>query len=429
LSLPGPTAPLADWIDWLIPANAAISTAATSLSDDSSDQWWVTETQLRITSVLALICDYTPWVLPEYRPLREVPALDLLREADSLSIDSAAVFSEALEARLVQSSVTLANDPPLVLLCERLRASLPKATHNLRALAAGLHAIAFQVENIAEETDFSFLVNPERRMLSVGYDVTEQKLHPACYDMLASEARLATFLTVARGELPQQSWLSLGRSHTRAFKRFLLLSWTGTMFEYLMPALWMRSYPDTLIARTLTACVQVQRAFARSLNIPWGISESGFASKDDTGHYQYRAFGIPQTALKFDANAGPTVSPYSTFLALSVDSPEAIRNLRRMADAGWVGAFGFYEAVDYANSPGRPVVVREWMAHHLGMSLLAILNLLDGNVVQRWFHANPLVQSTELLLNELPARNAILEATANEFAPITAQAKQTNRLA
>jgi hypothetical protein len=429
LSLPGPTAPLADWIDWLIQANAAISTAATSSSDESADQWWVTETQLRINSVLALICDYTPWVLPEYRPLREVPALDLLGEADSLSIDSAAVFSEALEARLVQSSVTLANDPPLVLLCERLQASLPKATHNLRALAAGLHAIAFQVENIAEETDFSFLVNPERRMLSVGYDVTEQKLHPACYDMLASEARLATFLTVARGELPQQSWLSLGRSHTRAFKRFLLLSWTGTMFEYLMPALWMRSYPDTLIARTLTACVQVQRAFARSLNIPWGISESGFASKDDTGHYQYRAFGIPQTALKFDANAGPTVSPYSTFLALSVDSPEAIGNLRRMADAGWVGAFGFYEAVDYANPPGRPVIVREWMAHHLGMSLLAILNLLEGNVVQRWFHANPLVQSTELLLNELPARNAILEAMANEFAPITAQAKQTNRMA
>jgi hypothetical protein len=254
-------------------------------------------------------------------------------------------------------------------------------------------------------------------MLSIGYDVTEQKLHPACYDMLASEARLATFLTVARGDLPQQSWLNLGRSHTCAFSRFLLLSWTGTMFEYLMPALWMRSYPDTLIARTLIACVQVQRAFARSLNIPWGISESGFARKDDTGHYQYRAFGIPQTALKFDANAGPTVSPYSTFLALSVDSVEAIRNLRRMSDAGWVGAYGFYEAADFANSPGRPVVVREWMAHHLGMSLLAILNLLEGNIVQRWFHANPLVQSTELLLNELPARSAILKAMVKELPP------------
>ena len=429
LSPPGPTAPVADWIDWLIPADAAISAAATSSSDDSAEQWWLTETQLRITSILALICDYTPWVLPEFRPLREVPVLDLLREADSLSIDSAAVFSELLEVRLVQSSVTLAKDSPLVLLCERLRASLPNATRNLRALAAGLHTIAREVENIAEETEFSFLVNPDRRMLSVGYDVAEQQLHPACYDMLASEARLATFLSVARGDLPQQSWLNLGRSHTRAFSRFLLLSWSGTMFEYLMPALWMRSYPDTLIARTLTACVQVQRAFARSLNIPWGISESGFARKDDTGHYQYHAFGIPQTALRFDANAGPTVSPYSTFLALSVDSLEAIRNLRRMADAGWVGVYGFYEAADYANSPDRPVIVREWMAHHLGMTLLAILNLLDGNIVQRWFHANPLVQSAELLLNELPARSAVLRAMVKEFAPITtAQAKPSNRL-
>jgi hypothetical protein len=372
---------------------------------------------MRITAIHSLLCDYTPWLLPEYKPLRDAPGLDLLREAETHSIESAAAFSEALEARLGQTSDSLAKDSPLLALCEQLRASLPESTRNLHALAVGLHAIAFQVEKFAEETEFSFLVNPDRRMLSVGYDLTERRLHPACYDMLASEARLATFLTIARGELPQQSWLNLGRSHTRAFSRFLLLSWSGTMFEYLMPALWMRSYPDTLIARTLTACVQVQRSFAASLNIPWGISESGFARQDCAGHYQYFAFGIPQSALKFDANAGPTVSPYSTFLALGVDSPQAIRNLRRMADAGWVGAYGFYEAADYANSPERPEIVREWMAHHLGMSLLAILNLLHGNIVQRWFHANPLVQSSELLLNELPARKAVLEAMARDFAP------------
>jgi hypothetical protein len=427
-SLPSPLAPVADWIDWLIPAAAAVSAAAAAPSTDGEEQWWLTETRQRITAIVSLICEYTPWLLPQYKPIREMPGLDLLREADALPIDGAAVFSEALEARLAQTSVTLAEDSPLFGLCEQLRVSLPAAARNLRALAAGLLSIAFQAERFAEETEFDFLVNPDRRMLSVGYDVAEQRLHPACYDMLASEARLATFLSVARGDLPQQSWLNLGRSHTHAFGRFLLLSWTGTMFEYLMPALWMRSYPDTLIARTLTACVQVQQAFARSLKIPWGISESGFARKDDAGHYDYHAFGIPQAALKCDANAGPTVSPYSTFLALSIDSPEAIRNLRRMQDAGWVGAYGFYEAADYANSPGGPVIVREWMAHHLGMSLLAMLNLLHGNIVQRWFHANPLVQSTELLLNELPARSAVLQATAREFAPIRmAQAKLSDR--
>ena len=416
-SLPSTTASVADWIDWLIPADAAISAAAESPTTNRAKQWWTSETQLRIIAILSLLCDYTPWLLPKYKPLRDVPVLDLLRESDAHSIESAAAFSEALEALLDQASATLAKDSPLLVLCEQLRTSLPKSSRNLHALAAGLHAVAFQAESFAEETEFKFLVNPDRRMLSVGYDVIERQLHPACYDMLASEARLATFLSVARGDLPQQSWLNLGRSHTRVFSRFLLLSWTGTMFEYLMPALWMRSYPDTLIARTLTACVQVQRAFAHTLNIPWGISESGFARKDDAGHYQYRAFGIPQAALKFDAHAGPTVSPYSTFLAINIDSREAIRNLRRMADAGWVGAYGFYEAADYANSPERPVIVREWMAHHLGMSLLAILNLLHGGIVQRWFHANPLVQSSELLLNELPASNAVLGAMVREFAP------------
>jgi hypothetical protein len=243
--------------------------------------------------------------------------------------------------------------------------------------------------------------------------------------MLASEARIATFLAVARGDLPQQSWLNLGRGHTRAFGRFLLLSWTGTMFEYMMPALWMRSYPDTLIARTLASCVQVQRAFAHSLHIPWGISESGHSIKDDAGHYQYHAFGIPQTALKFDATAGPTVSPYSTFLALNVNAIQAMSNLHRMANDGWVGAYGFYEAVDYAPSTESPVIVREWMAHHQGMSLLAIVNLLHGNVVQQWFHANPLVRSAELLLNELAPRKAILKAKAKQSDPLRIGAEKT----
>ena len=417
-SLPGPAATVAEWIVWLPGADAALSAAAATPTADREDPWWLDETQHRVAAVLTLLHDYTPWLLPEYWPLRELPELDLKQEGDTLSIDAAAAFSELLDARLARTWVTLDKNSPLLVLCEQLRASLPEATRNLRALATALRTIAHRAENFAQETEFSFLVDPGRRMLSVGYDVAAQQLHPACYDMLASEARVATFLSVARGDLPQQSWLNLGRSHTRAFSRFLLLSWTGTMFEYLMPAIWMRSYPDTLIAHTLTACVQVQRAFARSLNIPWGISESGFSRKDDAGHYQYQAFGIPQTALKFDSTSGPAISPYSSFLALGVDSLEALRNLHWMADAGWVGAYGFYEAADYACSPGSVVIVREWMAHHQGMSLLAILNLLHGNIVQRWFHANPLVRSTQLLLNELPARKAVLRAKVKEFVPI-----------
>jgi len=252
--------------------------------------------------------------------------------------------------------------------------------------------------------------------------VRAQKIHSACYDMLASEARVATFLAIARDELPQQSWFKLGRDHTQAFGQFILHSWTGTMFEYLMPALWMRNYPDTLISRTLEACVRAQRAFAGSFNIPWGISESGNASRNDSGHYGYLAYGIPQTAVFTDATAGPVISPYSSFLALGIDSLSALRNLRRMSSAGWVGAYGFYEAADFIASTAKPTLVREWMAHHQGMSLLAVLNLLHEGAAQRWFHANPLVQATELLLHELPVSDSVLRAKLQESAPIRAAA-------
>jgi hypothetical protein len=418
ITLPGPSATFADWINWLPAADAALSAALAAPSHDQSDQWWLTETKHRVSAILTLLKDYTPWMLPEYGELGALPDFNLIGAGDAPSIDTAAAYTEALGVRLTQIEAKLGNDSQLHALSEQLRGSLPAATCKLRALSASLRAIAYRAERLADDTEFSFLVDLGRRLLSVGYDVAGQRLHPACYDLLASEARIAAFLSVARGDLPQQSWLSLGRGHTRAFGQFLLLSWTGTMFEYLMPSLWMRSFPDTLIARTLTSCVKVQRAFAQSLNIPWGISESGFSRRDDGGHYEYHAFGIPETALKLDADAGPTVSPYSTFLALNVDPHQALQNLHRMADMGWVGAYGFYEAADYAKSPGKAVIVREWMAHHQGMSLLAILNLLHGNIVQRWFHANPLVRSAELLLNELPARKAVLKAKAKESNPI-----------
>jgi len=217
--------------------------------------------------------------------------------------------------------------------------------------------------------------------------------------------------------MQQQGWFKMGRIHTFAFGRSVLLSWTGTMFEYLMPALWMRSYPETLVSRSLSAAVAIQRAFAREHNIPWGISESGYAQKDDAGHYHYQAFGIPQIALKWDAIAGPVISPYSTFLALGVDSVEAMRNLRRMANSGWVGAYGFYEAADYSSSTKEPQLVREWMAHHQGMAILAALNLLCDDKVQQWFHANPQFQAVELLLHEKPIREAALKAEQKKFAP------------
>ncbi len=414
VALPGTSSTMQQWVRWVADTEAAIarSNAAQSstLTMDDDAVWWPQETLKRISSARALIRGYLPWLDPEFDTLRDIPELAVDDQAFAVTVEGAIGFAEALGGKLDQRLESTATDDPQRLELDRLRKLLPATVRNLRALERGLRSIAISAERLAAAMEFGFLIDPSRRLLSIGYDTSKQVLLDSCYDRLASEARVATFLAIARGELPKESWFKLGRDHTLAFGCYTLLSWTGTMFEYLMPALWMRRYHDTLISRTLDSCVSVQRAFAGSLQLPWGISESGESRKDDAGHYQYHAFGVPQLALSYAATAGPVISPYSSFLALGVDSIEALRNLRRMVSAGWVGSHGFYEAADFSKSSSKPILVREWMAHHQGMSLLAVLNLLNDNIVQRWFHASPLVQSTELLLHEAPIHKAMLKA-------------------
>ena len=422
-AMPGPAAPVEDSIAWLQSAEEALAAAATSLKTQLRNTWWYSETVHRVGATRSLIRNYAPWMLPEFEKLRKVPELGMARAA-SLSLEDSVPFAAGLESRLINAQNMLVREPDLLPLVEELRRTLPATVKNLRTLIAGLRAIAQEAQRLAEETEFGFLVDPNRQILSIGYEMSKQKTHEACYDMLASEARIATFIAVARGDLRQESWFKLARDFASAFGQYLLLSWTGTMFEYLMPSLWMRSYSNTLISRTQAACVAVQRAFGRSLGIPWGISESGSARKDDAGHYHYHAYGVPQIALWFEATAGPVISPYSSFLALGVDCVEALHNLRKMESMGWVGPYGFYESADYIASLRRPELTREWMAHHQGMALLAVVNLLHDNVMQRWFHSNSLVQSAELLLHEMPTSIGVIRRRLQEFAPVTA-AKQT----
>jgi cyclic beta-1,2-glucan synthetase len=375
--------------------------------------------------------DYLPWLLPEFAPLRASLQSDpklALKTAHKTGVDEktelhspqeALILAESLAARLASTSP--AGDASTAETRERFGAALQTARRNLEALISSLQSVGRDAERLAEDTDFSFLVEPGRQILSIGYDAGTHTINPSNYDLVASEARIATYLAIASGHMPQQSWFKLARDHTFAYGQFVLLSWTGTMFEYLMPALWMRSYPGTLIANTQEACVEVQKEYAQSLNIPWGISESGYAKKDDAGHYQYHAFGIPRIALSEDAKAGPVISPYATFLALPVDTAGALENLRRMASAGWVGPYGFYESADFQASLSKPALVREWMAHHQGMSLLAVVNLLCDNVVERWFHENALVLSTERLLHEVPMSKAMMKSRLYELAPVTGE--------
>ncbi len=394
-----------EWLIWVQYAMRELPAKPLDPGRRSKD-WWAGETGRRLDAIQTLVGAYLPWLHPSFAPLRDLLPVLPSERIDSLSIDDAIQFAQQTESRLLSTIGTASEQDCL---SNRFYAALETAQRNLLSLKRDLHNIALQAEQLATDTEFSFLLHPDRQVLSIGFDVRRGKLHDACYDMLASEARMATFIAIARNEIPQRIWFRLAREYTKAYGRYVLQSWTGTTFEYLMPALWMRFYPGTILGESFAACIQVQRAFARKLRIPWGISESGMARKDDGGHYLYRAFGIPAIAVSAESTAGPVVSPYSTYLALCVEPKYAVRNLRRMTSAGWMGDYGLYEAGDFSVSMRNCELVREWMAHHQGMSLIAILNCLKDDVAQQWFHGNPAIESAELLLSELAPSHARLK--------------------
>lgn len=273
--------------------------------------------------------------------------------------------------------------------------------------ASRLRAIAARADRLVAAMDFAFLYQRKKKLLSVGFDVGAGRLEPSSYDLLASESRIAAFIAIAKGDVPQEAWFHLGRRHTVFGGDRVLVSWTGTMFEYLMPALWMRHYRDTIMQQSMEAAVNVQCAYAKDMGVPWGISESGCLSAEP-GRYGYAAFGIPELAMKRMEEEPAVISPYSSFLALHVAPVSAARNLRTMERLGWYGKYGFYEAADYTQ--GDAEMVRSWMAHHLGMSLLAVCNLMYENPMQRYFHAEPQVLATELLLHERVPSAVTVEA-------------------
>jgi hypothetical protein len=280
----------------------------------------------------------------------------------------------------------------------------------LEDIASRLESVVSACDRLSEEMSFAMLADKDRNLLSIGYDVAAQKLNKSCYDLLASEARAATFIAVARDEAPQESWFRLGRQHTICEKETVLISWTGTMFEYLMPAIWMKSHHDTLLDRTVRSAVRAQQSYGASRGVPWGISEAAYSKTDEQGIYQYAAFGVPGLALSVARAGSLVVSPYSSCLALIVDPATAVENLLLMERKGWLADYGFYESADYTGSPGRAFfprkyeLVRCWMAHHQGMSLAAVCNVLHDKPFQRWFHADRLVQASETILQERPLR-------------------------
>ena len=289
-------------------------------------------------------------------------------------------------------------------------------------LAAELTEIAETCDRLVRDMDFRFLYRKRRKALAVGYDLSSGRAEPSHYDLLASEARIATFIAIAKGDIPQEAWFRLGRAYTLFRGERILLSWTGTMFESLMPVLWLRHYPGTILEQSTRAVVRAQREYAQRKGVPWGISESACFAGENR-EFGYAPFGIPELALQRTESEALVISPYSSFLAIAVDPPAALKNLRQMEEFGWSGRYGFYEAVDYTHSGGE--VVRSWMAHHQGMSLLAICNLLFENPIQGYFHAEPQTLATELLLHERVPRTVVAEPetlSARPLDPLQAEA-------
>jgi hypothetical protein len=214
------------------------------------------------------------------------------------------------------------------------------------------------------------------------------------------------FCAVAKGEVPQETWFQLKRSYRSYGAEDVLLSWSGTTFEYLMPCLWMKTYPATLLDRGVCAAIRGQQIFARENRVPcWGISESSCNQRNPDGHYRYHAFGVTPLTLHTDDCSGDLViAPYATFLALSFDTQNSVRNFRKMIELGWTSEYGFYEAADFTprrvSSGHSHELVRNWMAHHQGMCMLAAANALCDCAMQRRFHAEPRVAATERLLHE-----------------------------
>jgi cellobiose phosphorylase len=272
-----------------------------------------------------------------------------------------------------------------------------------RARRADIERLALECEDLAR-MDFTFLYDEARHVLAIGYNVDERQRDASYYDLLASEARLTTFVAIAQGQMPQESWFALGRLLTSTADRPALLSWSGSMFEYLMPMLVMPSYDHTLLDETCRAAVQRQIEHGRRLRLPWGISESGYNAVDASHNYLYRAFGVPGMGLKRGLAEDVVVAPYASALALMVAPEAACQNLMRLATDGLLGPYGLYEAIDY--TPARMprgqsfVVVRSFMAHHQGMSLVALGDCLLGRPMPARFASDPKFQATLLLLQE-----------------------------
>ena len=302
----------------------------------------------------------------------------------------------------------------------KLRAELEDCRNTNAETCGELDTLAGRLGALADAMDFGFLFDAERRLFAIGYSASNVRLDTSHYDLLASEARLASLVAIAKGDVPQEHWFRLGRPRTLTAGRPVLLSWSGSMFEYLMPLLVTKLYRGTLLSETCHAAVAKQIAYGKERDVPWGISEAAYNVMDLGMTYQYRAFGVPGLGLKSGLAEDLVVAPYASVLALLIEPKSALANLKQLCLENLEGVYGYYESVDFTAShlpPGRrSVIVKAYMAHHQGMSLVALDNVLHDQPMQRRFHVDPRIKATALLLEErVPSSTPLVNIPAVEM--------------
>ena len=366
----------------------------------SEIHWWKEALASQIQKHIEDIRTLAPWLvvnnIPEkFRSLLTIDGIPTLWELTRISRSLETKLSEARG----KDNTSDENE-----WLDKFIATIKDADKIAGDRITALKDMAMQCNEIVNNMEYEFVYSKTKNLLAIGYNVDEHRPDASFYDLLASEARLSTFVGIAQGKIPQESWFALGRLLTNAGGRPILLSWSGSMFEYLMPLLVMPSYENTLLNQTDEAAVVRQIEYGHQRNIPWGISESCYNMTDASSNYQYRAFGVPGLGLKRGLGEDLVIAPYASALALMVMPGKACDNLQAMSKLGFEGKYGFYEAVDYTPSrlPRGQVntTVQSYMAHHQGMSFLSIAYLLLDQPMQKRFEAEPQFQATLLLLQE-----------------------------
>ena len=367
---------------------------------DTEESWWAQKAtaQLRESkNELAALC---PWLILPAVPARfndlipSLPAIPTIRELSRI---------EEIMLHKIINYDSADNSTEENEWLDHFRKVITESARRAKEIIITVEQLASKCNELVN-IDYDFLYYRSQHLLTIGYNVDEHRKDSGFYDLLASEARLTTFTAIAQGKLPQESWFALGRQLTKVGNIPILLSWSGSMFEYLMPLLVMPTYENTLLNQTYHAIIQKQIEYGRKRGVPWGISESGYNMVDANLNYQYKAFGVPGTGFKRGLGEDLVISPYSTMMALMVDPEHACNNLEVLKAAGFEGKYGFYEAIDYTASrlqrKQTHTIIRSFMAHHQGMGFLSLAYLLLNKPMQQRFILDTQVKSALLLLQE-----------------------------